>query len=160
MADTVTTIQLWPPSASPANASAVVVVHLTNVSDGTGETGVKKVDIAAILNYFGVKPNQLAIEQCRWAIQGMTSVKIGWDRTAAQNTAMLLSGSGYEDFRGMVSKANGVGGAQDFVKLTGLQDPSAGNADGKGSILLTTTGAAANGTYDITLWLRCGTNQT
>lgn len=157
MADTVTTNTLFP--ASGASASTVVV-HLTSISDGTGETNVKKVDIATIFNYFGVKPNQLAIEQVRWAIQGMTSVKLGWDRTAAQITAMVLAGAGYDDFRGMVSKASGVGGTQDNIKLTGLQDPSAGNVDGKGSILLTTTGAVSGASYDITLWLRCGTNQS
>lgn len=156
MADTVTTIQLFPASNQ---AAGVAVVHLTNVSDGTGETNVKKVDIATLLNYFGVKPSGLRIEQARWCIQGMTSVKLGWDRTAAQITAMLLAGSGYEDYRGQVSRA-GDGGAPDYTKLGGLADPSAGNADGKGSILLTTTGAASGGTYDITLWLRLEPNQT
>ena len=158
MADAVTSITLYPPDLNLR--VSVVVVHLTNISDGTGESAVKKVDIATLQNYFGVKPNQLSIEQVRWAMQGITSVKLGWDRTAAQNTAMVLASAGYEDFRGMVGKASGAGGVQDFIKLAGLQDPSAGNADGKGSILLTTTGAAANGSYDITLWLRLGTNQT
>ena len=156
MAAAVTTITLWPPSGVSAST---VVVHLTNVSDGTGETNVKKVDIAALLNYFGVKPSGIRIEQARWAIQGMTSVKLGWDRTAAQITAMLLTGSGYDDFRGMVAKASGSGGAQDMIKLGGIADPSAGNADGKGSILLTTAGAVSGATYDITLWLRLEANQ-
>lgn len=157
MADTVTTITLFPPSGAFAST---VIVHLTNISDGTGETNVKKVDIAGLLNYFNVKPSGLRLETVRWAIQGMTSVKLGWDRTAAQNTAMVLpGGTGYEDFR-MMAGRRGIDGAQDMVKLGGLPDPSAGNADGKGSILLSTTGAVSGGSYDITLVLRCEPNQS
>ncbi|HEX7828647.1 MAG TPA: hypothetical protein VF787_03290 [Thermoanaerobaculia bacterium] len=155
MADTVTTTQIFPPTGGKAST---VVVHLTGNSDGTGESGIKKVDIATILNYFGIQPSGLRIEQVRWAIQGYSFIQLGWDRTAAQNVAMLLSGSGYEDFRGMVSKASGVGGTQDNIKLGGKPDPSAGNADNKGSILLTSNGAISGATYDITLWLRCEPN--
>lgn len=157
MADAVTVTRLWP--ANLDQKSAVFVYNFTNISDGTGETNVKKVDIATLLNYFGVKPDGLRIEQMRWAIQGMTYVKLGWDRTAAQNTAQLLpAGSGYEDYRGQVSRA-GDGGAQDFTKLGGKADPSAANADAKGSLMLSTVGAVNGGTYDITVWLRAEPNQ-
>lgn len=156
MADTAITNQLWPPSGEPAST---VVVHLTCNSDATGEVAVKKVDIGSVRNYFGVKPTGLRIEQARWCIQGFTSVTLSWDRSAGANTAMILAASGYDDFRGTVGKASGSGGAQDMVKLGGIADPNAGNADGKGSILLTSAGAAAGATYDITLWLRCEANQ-
>lgn len=155
MADAVTTSRLWP--ANLDQKSAVFVYNFTNISDGTGETAVKKVDIATLLNYFGVKPDGLRIEQMRWNIQGMTYVKLGWDRTAGQNTAQVLAGSGYEDYRGQVSRA-GDGGAQDFTKLGGKADPSAGNADGKGSLLLTTVGQVSGGSYDLTVWLRAEPN--
>lgn len=154
MADTVTSITL-------IDAPTVIVVHFTNKSDGTGESAVKKVDIAAInKNYFNVKPAGLRIEQARWAIQGFTDVQILWDRTAQSYQAMILTGSGYEDFRGLVDKASGVGGVGDYAKIGGLADPSEGNADGKGSILITTDGATNGASYDITLWLRKAPNQS
>lgn len=149
MSDSVTTSQLFPPVG---NNSSVVVVHLTNKSDGTGESAVKKVDITTLKNYSGSQPVGLRIAQCRWAIQSFTDVQLLWDRTAGSNLAMILSTSGYEDFRG-ISEGGGPGGVQDFVKLGGLPDPSEGNADNKGSILLTTDGAVNGGSYDITLWL-------
>ncbi|HEY2851136.1 MAG TPA: hypothetical protein VGI97_14755 [Gemmatimonadaceae bacterium] len=149
MADTVTTITVF-------NGPTNIVVHLTNVSDGTGESAVKKVDIAALLNYYKVQPAGLRIEQVRWAMQGFQNVKLGWDRTAAQITAMLLAGNGYDDLRGQ--RAGGVDAVKGFTKITGLVDPSEGNADAKGSILLTTVGAVSGATYDITLWLRKADN--
>lgn len=156
MADAVTVTRLSPESLT-LNA-AVFVYNFTNISDGTGESNVKKVDIATLLNFFGVKPNGLRIEQIRWAIQGMTYVKLGWDRTAGQNTAQVLTGNGCEDYRGQVSRS-GDGGVQDFIKLGGKADPSQGNADGKGSLMLSTVGAVNTGTYDITIWLRAEPNQ-
>lgn len=155
MPDTVTTAQLYPPASTQA---AMVVVHWTGSSDGTGESGVKKLDITTLLNLLNKQPGGLRIEQIRWAIQGYTSILIAWDRTAGANTAMILAGSGYEDFRGMVSKASGVGGVSDLIKLGGLPDPSAGNADNKGSLLLTSNGAVSGATYDITVWCRLEPN--
>ncbi len=157
MADAVTVTRLWP--ANLDQPSSVFVYNFTNISDSTGESNVKKVDIATLLNYFGVKPNGLRIEQLRWAIQGMTYVKLGWDRTAGQNTAQVLAASGYEDYRGQVSRA-GDGGVQDLTKLGGKADPSQGNADAKGSLMLSTVGAVNGGSYDITVWLRAEPNQT
>jgi len=146
MADAVTVRIL---KSTPKN----YIVRLTNISDGTGETNVKKVDIAALLNANGVKPDGLRIEQIRWSIQGMTYVKIGWDRTAAQITAFVCpAGGGYDDLRGLNK------GVQDFTRIKGDVDPSEGNADGKGSILLSTVGAISTGSYDITLWLGLADN--
>jgi len=130
-----------------------VVVHLTCISDGTGETGVKKVDIAAIAaNVNGKQPAGLRLEQIRWCMQGFAYLKLGWDRTAAQNTLMTPNGSGYDDYRGLKH------GVRDYAKLGGLVDPSEGNADNKGSILLTSVGAVAGATYDVTLWLAKANN--
>lgn len=154
MADAVTVNQFFPTVVGQASPN--VVVHLTNVSDGTGESGIKKVDITTVANYFGVQPAQLRIEQAWWGIQGFTAVIIAWDRTAGANTALVLpAGVGADDFRGVNPGPSGSGaGVTDFIKLGGIPDPSAGNADNKGSILLTTKGASATATYNITLWLR------
>lgn len=159
MANTVTATQLFPAASTK---SPMVLVHLTGLMDGSGdEAGVKKVDITTLLNAFGVQPNQLSIESVRWSIQQINYVLLQWDRTAAAITAMVLAqGSGFEDFTLEGFKIGGMGGAKDFLKLGGKQDPSAGNADAKGSILLTTNGSVANASYDITLLLRCGANPT
>ena len=159
MADAVVTAQMFP---AVGQAASTVIVHMSNISDGTGESAVKKVDIATILNYFGVKPSGLRIEQVSYSIQGFKFVQLTWDRTAGANTAMVLgTGQDFRDFRGLRAGDSGsAGGAQDFTKIGGIADPSAGNADGKGSILLTTNTNAAGNSYDITLFLRCEPNQT
>jgi len=129
----------------------VIGVHMTNISDGTGESGVKKIDIATLLNYWKVQPNGLRLTSMRWAMQGFTSVKIAWDRTAGANTAATISGNGFDDWRGFSIDPN-------FTKLTGCIDPNEGNADNKGSILLTTNGAVNGATYDITLFCELAQN--
>jgi len=134
MADAVTTVVV---TESPERR----VVHLTNISDGTGESAVVKVDISALTAEDGGVPSSLDIEQVRWSIQGFSSVRILWGTTSAV-VALALSGSGYDDFRG-----DGYTSAK-----RGLQDPR--TATGERDILLTTAGAVSGATYDITLHLR------
>jgi hypothetical protein len=136
MADAVTT--------NIVDSSGVIMAHLTNFSDGTGESAVIKVDKSAYLATDGAEPASLDIEQVRWNVQGFTSVKIAWDHTT-DDTALLLASSGYDDFRG-------EGGPRGTFLPKALPDPR--SSGGTGDIVLTTTGAAANATYDITLWLR------
>lgn len=130
------------------------VVHLTCISDGTGETAVIKADKSALkfcqgIVTAGVKapPAEAAsfeIGAVRWAVQGFTSVRILWDH-ATDDVALVLSGSGYDDFIGPGDTRGGT--------LVGMPtDPR--SAGGAGDILLTSVGAALNATYDITLWLR------
>ena len=90
MADTVTTQVLQ-------NTKATYVVHLTNLSDGTGESNVVKIDKSTLLNVTGVEPRRIIINSIRWAIQGMTYVKLTWDH-ATDVTAMILNGNGFDDF--------------------------------------------------------------
>lgn len=134
MSDAVTTTVL-------SNGPDRYAVHLTNISDGSGESAVAKVDKSGLTAEDGGEPVSLDIEQVRWCIQGFTSVRLLWDHTT-DDTALVLSGSGYEDFRG-----------DSFLRSQmGLADPrSAGDT---GDILLTTAGAVSGATYDITLWLR------
>lgn len=120
------------------NDKQTYVVHLTNISDGTGETNVVKIDRSALLNTNGLAPIGIDILEARWAIQGMTYVKLSWDHST-DDIAMLLTGSGYDNFG-------------DF---SGLKDPRSSAVTGaSGDLLLTTIGAAATGTYDITLVCR------
>jgi hypothetical protein len=140
MADTVTTNIV-------IDDATHTVVHLTCVSDGTGETAVNKINIATVaVNTNGKKPAGLRLRQIRWGMQGFTDVKLTWDRTAGANTAMVLSASGFTEYANL----NQV--VPDPQSIFGLQDPSEGNADGKGSILLTSVGAIAGATYDIDLY--------
>lgn len=121
------------------------VLHMTNISDGTGESAAVKLDKSTLVALDGAEPASLDIEQVRWNIQGHTSVRILWDHTT-DDTALVLSGSGYDDFR----YENGVGPRT--KQTAGLLDPrSAGDT---GDILLTTNGHSSGDTYDITLVVR------
>jgi hypothetical protein len=111
------------------------VVHLTNVSDGTGESGVAKVDISALTG-FGFTPTYTVVDMIEANVQGFTSVRLFWDHTTDDEIAVLGTGPNLIDW-------NAVGGNVD-PKSTG----------GTGDILLTTAGAVSGATYDITLYLR------
>lgn len=128
MADTVTTKVL---STGPRYS----VVHLTNISDGTGESLVAKVDISTLLLSNGLACTKTALKEAQWSIQGFTSVRLYWDHTTDDTLAVLGQGCGYFD----------------FGELGNLPDPV--SAGGTGDILLTTGGATSGATYDITLVL-------
>ena len=111
-------------------------VRLTNVSDGTGESAVPKVDISTLTGPNGIAPTKTVVEEIQWSIQGFTNVSLFWDHTTDDEIAKLGSGNGYFNFR----------------QLGGLTDPA--SAGGTGDILLTTAGAVSGATYDITLVIR------
>lgn len=138
MADAVTTRTI-------SNTRTHIIVHLTNISDGTGESAVIKVDKSTLLAEDDNEPASLDIEQVRWAIQGFTSVRILWDHTT-DDTALVLNNNGYDDFRNInpyIHPRNDT---------SSLADPR--SSGGTGDIILTTAGAASGATYDITLWIR------
>lgn len=110
------------------------VANFTNISDGTGEAAVKKVDISTLKNSLGAVPTKLKVVDIAWVIQGFTSVRLLWDHTT-DDVIALLAGSG----------------RRDHSKVSGLQDPA--SAGGDGSLLLTTNGGASGATYDITVVL-------
>lgn len=114
------------------------IIHMANISDGTGEALVKKLDMTTIsainpANGQVGQPVSCDIDWVRWAVQGFSSVRLYWDHTT-DDLALVLSGNGYEDFD------DGRGP---------LLDPR--SAGGDGSLLLSTAGALAGATYDITL---------
>lgn len=123
MADTVDTIVTF-------NGSRRYNVRLTNISDGTGESAVVKVDKSTLVNGNGTEPGRLHIMEIQWAIQGFTSVRLLWDNTTDDEIA-VLENNGYRDYR-----ATG-----------GLIAPSVSATTG--DILLTTAGAVSGATYDI-----------
>ena len=93
MADTVT-------SQTIADTTGVkFTVKLTNLSDGTGETLVKKVD-ASELTFMTEDANR-TISKVWYSINtanNKSAVELLWDG-ATNATAMLLGGNGYFDLR-------------------------------------------------------------
>lgn len=115
------------------------VIHLTCLSDGTGEAAVTKIDISMLL--CGVKPNQFAptaitLDNIEYSISTFKSVKLYWDHTTP-DTAVVL-GPGMDELS--------------FSDMGGLVDPR--SAGGTGDLLLTSAGAAAGASYDIKLTFR------
>lgn len=110
------------------------VVRLTNLSDGTGESAVVKVDKSAITGPDGTEPGRIVVEKIQYSIEGM-SVRLFWDHTADDEIVTLVGQ-----------------GELDWTCCGGLIDPA--SAGDTGDIILTTNGHTAGDSYDITLHLR------
>lgn len=121
-----------------------IKVHLTCISDGSGETNVVKIDKSALNpgDRGGKEPVALDIISVRWAIQGGSYVKLSWDH-AVDSTAMILENSGYEDFSDAIAEIAGR------LVSGGKLDPK--TSDGTGDLLLTSVGFISGGSYDITI---------
>lgn len=125
MADTVTTQVLH-------DGPRIAVLRFTNVSDGTGEAAVTKVDVSTLEGKFA----EVKIEKIKFATQGM-AVRLLWDATADVKIIDLPSDEAKE---------------LDWCDIGGLINNA---GDGKtGDINLTTIGHAAGDGYDVTLTLR------
>jgi len=111
-------------------------VRLTNISDGTGEAAVVKVDASTLIGPDGTAPSRLMVEKVEGTVQGFSSVHVFFDATADDPLAVLGSGYTYLDW-------NFEGGNVDPA--------SAGST---GDIVLTTIDASATATYDITITFR------
>lgn len=127
MADAVTTQILH------EDASSLTVVF-TNISDGTGEADVVKVDVSALTP----AATSVQIEAVHWATDGM-AVRIEWDATT-DTPAFLVpqSDSGCVDFR---------------ATRAGRLVSNAGSGV-TGDVLFTTVGHTAGDTYWIMLELK------
>ena len=93
MADTVSSLTI-------ADTSGVkFTTKLTNFSDGTGETDVKKVDASETT--FMTEDGNRKISKIYWSINtsdSKSAVELTWDG-ATNATAVLLSGQGFWDLR-------------------------------------------------------------
>ena len=127
-----------------ANTSTHYVAHFTNISDGTGESAVAKVDKSTLLASDGAEPASLDIERVVWATDGM-QVRILWDHTT-DDLGLALSGAGSLNFKGERDWVPG------FTGTDGLKDPR--STGGSGDILFTTSGHTSGDTYNVTLWIR------
>ena len=135
MADAVT-------SQTLSDGDRIAVMKFTNLSDGTGESSVKKVDISALAaNSAGETPARATIEQIWYDIGGMR-VALEWNATT-NVVAAVLGGS---------AAAGNVSGHMDFRSFGGIKNTEASGADG--DIDLTTSGHTNLDHYTVVLQLR------
>jgi len=130
MADAVT-------STTISDGAYKAVIQLTNLSDGTGEDAVNKIDVSGLTaREDGTACSSVLIEKVSHSIIGFTQVQLLFDATA--NTIAL----------GLAQDSNGH---MDFSDFGGLKNTA---GSGKtGDILLTTIGASSNDSYVIVLEL-------
>ncbi len=134
MADAVT-------SQTLADGDKIAVIKLTNISDGTGESSVKKVDVSALAaNSAGAACAHATINQIWYDIGGMR-VALEWNATS-NVVAAVLGGS---------AAAGNVSGYMDFRSFGGLKNTLASGYDG--DIDLTTHGHTNHDHYTIVLEL-------
>lgn len=107
-------------------------VVLTAISDGTGESGVVKIDKSTLKDALGAEPSTLTIQKLQWTMQGYTYIKLAFDHTA-DDAAVVIAGDG----------------CLDFTAYGGLKDPA--STGGTGDLLLTTVGHASGDSYTIVL---------
>ena len=135
MADAVT-------SQTLSDGDRIAVVKFTNLSDGNGESSVKKVDVSALAaNSAGATPALASIEQIWYDIGGMR-VALEWNATT-NVVAAVLGGS---------AAAGPGSGYMDFRSFGGLKNTLASGYDG--DIDLTTSGHTNLDHYTIVLQLR------
>jgi hypothetical protein len=135
MADAVT-------SQTLSDGDRIAVMKFTNLSDGSGESSVKKVDISALAaNSAGETPARATIEQIWYDIGGMR-VALEWNATT-NVVAAVLGGS---------AAAGNVSGHMDFRSFGGIKNTEASGVDG--DIDLTTSGHTNLDHYTVVLQLR------
>ncbi len=110
------------------------VVHLTNESDGTGESAVVKVDISS-KTYKGLPAGSSTIDMIEYSVAGFNYVVLEWAHDTNDEIA-ILSGQGLIEWR----------------DVGGKKDPR--SAGGTGDMVLTTDVAADGAMYDITIHYR------
>tara|TARA_R100000773_G_scaffold44289_1_gene44893 strand:- start:2040 stop:2447 length:408 start_codon:yes stop_codon:yes gene_type:complete len=110
------------------------VMKFTNVSDGTGESAVAKVDVSALTsNAAGVACSEVRVMRISHAVVGM-SVQLFFDATSNVLLAELAeSSNGHMEF-------------QDFGGI-----PNNAGSGKTGDILFTTKGHSSGDTYSIVL---------
>ena len=111
-----------------------LVMKFTNVSDGTGESAVKKVDVSALAtNSKGQTCTKVKIQRIYWATVGM-SVKLDFDATSNVLLIGLPADSTGDEY---------------YDSFTGI--PNNAGSGVTGDIDLTTTGHSSGDAYMIIL---------
>jgi len=129
MADTVT-------SQTIQDGERKAVLKFTNISDGSGESAVKKVDVSALAsNSSGTACTEVAVSKIWWQCVGM-GVELLND--ASTDTLII----------GLSPDSNGM---HDYSSFSGIPNDS---GSGKtGDIMFTTIGASSGDTYTVILEL-------
>jgi len=110
------------------------IIKFTNVSDGTGESAVTKVDVSALAsNAAGISCSEVRVMRVSHAIVGM-SVQMFLNATS---NVLLME------------LAESSNGHMDFTDFGGL--PNNAGSGKNGDILFTTKGHSSGDTYSITL---------
>ena len=119
------------------DGGATAIFRFTNVSDGTGESAVTKIDVSSLAaREDGTACSSVLIEKVSHSIIGFTQVQLLFDATT--DTIAL----------GLAQDSNGH---MDFSEFGGLKNTA---GSGKtGDINLTTIGASSNDSYVIVLEL-------
>ena len=115
------------------------VMHFTNVSDGSGESAVAKVDVSALSSSPAGKGACTSVNiECIWYTTKGMGVQIFCDATTNVLAWELIA-----DY----------GDTLDFSEFVGL--PNTAAASGKtGDLLFTTTNASSGDTYSVVLKLK------
>jgi len=130
MADAVTSQTLF-------DGDKHVVMKFTNISDGTGESAVKKVDVSALeSDIYGNTCTSVAIEKIWWQCIGM-KVRLFFDATSDKFIIELGENqSGYHDYSEFGGIKNNAGSGK------------------TGDVDFTTVGHSSADTYTIILKMR------
>ena len=127
MADAVT-------SQTILDGERLFIAKFTNISDGTGETGVLKIDVSTLNpNSFGLACNGVKLNKIYGTTHGM-EVRILWDATTDQFVWQIPQNSNY---------------LMDLSSFGGI--PNNAGAGKTGDVLFTTADASAGDMYSIVL---------
>ena len=135
MADAVT-------SQTLSDGATTAVMKFTNISDGSGEASVKKVDVSTLTDnsHTGAECARVHITQVWYAISGM---RIDLEWAATTNVKALILGAGVA--------LEPTNGHFDFRSFGGIKNNAGGGITG--DIDLTTLHHTANDAYTIILEL-------
>ena len=129
---------IWPPNfvegTDTMNANQrKIAIRVTGVaSDGTELTDGELIDKSDLLGPAGAEPGRLVLLEAEWSISTFDAVIIEWNDAGGDEEMLRLSGAGFKDYR-------------EYGGLKPLEVHSDGN------IVLTTLGAGANASFDISL---------
>lgn len=127
MADAVT-------SQTILDGERLFIAKFTNISDGTGETAVTKIDVSTLNpNSFGLACNGVKINKIYSTTHGM-EVRILWDATTDQFAWQLPQNTNY---------------LMDFSSFGGI--PNNAGAGKTGNLLFSTADASSGDMYTIVL---------
>lgn len=127
MADAVT-------SQTILDGERLFIAKFTNISDGTGETAVTKIDVSTLNpNSFGLACNGVKINKIYGTTHGM-EVRILWDATTDQFAWQIPQNSNY---------------LMDFSSFGGI--PNNAGAGKTGDLAFTTSDQSAGDMYSIVL---------